>query len=523
MFVLLIKSTYNSFAPLLIPIILVSLPFLIFEIPGFYGDDFDLLSSIESKGFWKHIFNWSNTFGLIYRPIGYFLGMLPYAIIGNNNYLLYCVSLFLYLGLISVIFYQLKNTTKSLFFSCFGASIFGLFPTNPTAFLQLPSMVMSMSAILIILTLGYIVNNVLTFTNKNLIVLTLLWITQLLVYEQITGLVVVIIVTIILVNFNLNTNLLIKKAIFYSTVLGFTTLIFILLYFFSSSNPKVISLKKTNILDCSNIENARKIDTETPSASSLANGVDQTKCGYNKYSGFLLRVSKTIIFLLDNILYFFEEIKKYNSTQMFFLIIIFLIGITLSIYIPIVPMTINISKLLVLIGLLWVITTIAPFFVYKSFHMPPYNLMFPSIGVSLIITGLVNFLYASKINKVTTLAVKSIFITILITFSVSQYGYYLGLKEELGYWESLFKTINPVLSNIEPDEILQISEIPDKNNNHIFWLTKATGLRHFKRQLYNNGYNDYIQYNPANSSISIGSAKNSKKIYYYNYNTSKKY
>jgi hypothetical protein len=513
-----IKITYNSFAPLLIPIILVALPFFVFGSPGFYGDDLDLLSSIETKGFWKHIFNWTDNFGLVYRPIGYFLGMLPYAIFGRNEYLLYCLSLFFYLGLIGVIFYQLKNTTKSIFFSCFGACIFGLFPTNPTAFLQLPSMVMSISAILIILTLGYIVNNVFTLTNKSLIVLALLWFTQLLVYEQVTGLVSVIIVTIILVNLNLNTKLLIKKILFSSTVLGLTTLIFILMYFFSSSNPKVVSLKKTNILDCSYIESAKKIDTETLPASSLAKGVVQTKCDYNKYSGFLLQVSKTIIYLSVNIFYFFEEIKKYNSTRMFFLIIILFIGIILSIYIPIVPMTNNISKLLVLIGILWVTSTIAPFLVYKSFHMPPYNLMFPSIGVSLIITGLVNFLYASKINKITTFAVKSTFISILITFSVSQYGYYLGLKEELGYWESLFKTINPVLSNIGTDETLQISEIPGKNNNHIFWLTKATGLRHFKRQLYNNGYNKNVQYNRVNSSISIGSAQDTKKTFYYNYN-----
>jgi hypothetical protein len=71
----------------------------------------------------------------------------------------------------------------------------------------------------------------------------------------------------------------------------------------------------------------------------------------------------------------------------------------------------------------------SPFLPLQIFSYAPYNLMFPSIRVSLIITGLVKFLYASKIIKVKTFVVNSIFISILITFSVSQYGYYLGLKE----------------------------------------------------------------------------------------------
>ena len=134
------------------------------------------------------------------------------------------------------------------------------------------------------------------------------------------------------------------------------------------------------------------------------------------------------------------------------------------------------------IGLLWTSSTMAPFFLYDSFYMPPYVFLFPSFGIGLLFFSIFFLLFKSTNDFLNNLSFKFLVFSFSLFFVVQNYGIYLGTKEEINFWKKLSNDIKNS-SMLDNKKSLIIDKNISFKNNHIFWLEELYGIRYFKHSL----------------------------------------
>ena len=97
----MINKTFNSdkqkLALIFLSILMTSLPLILFGVPGFYGDDFNMLESLEiGDGIIGSVQLWISEYGLVYRPFGALFLNSVYGFFGHSESLIYGISLLIY-------------------------------------------------------------------------------------------------------------------------------------------------------------------------------------------------------------------------------------------------------------------------------------------------------------------------------------------------------------------------------------------------------------------------------------------
>lgn len=437
-----------------------AMPSVIFGNLGFYGDDFNMFDSLESFGFLGSIREWQDAYGLFYRPVGITFLLSAYAVLGDSSSWMYSLSFFLYISL-SILIYKVslkyfKDVNLSLFITIF----FSAFPLNAAAFLQLSSLYMILTSILFLVLLDRLAELKNNDSFLSYLGIFLIWLLALFSYEQITGL-IIIILSIFFIKSNFNDGNETKNFLFQLVAFALVTLIFMALYFSSSGNTKVKTLESLNDQSSGQLVSSDAGMTYAQKSNTFHS---------SRSEAILDKIDRTSDFLFENTLYATNKILDSGLTALalcFFLVITVYVILSLNVRGP--PR--KLSGLYSLVGFVWIAVTLAPFFLYKSVHIPPYVLLLPAIGLSLLAYGLFWLLWPTRFVSAPERVFKVYIVFIFLFFHINQYGLYFGIKEELSFWEEIsYKYNNKLdLTNIKPRE-----------NNHIFWAEKLYGVRHFQ-------------------------------------------
>jgi len=442
----LFKSSSSYF---LIPL----LPILFFGIPPLYGDDYNTIDSLSSMGFLGSLEAWIKAYGLFYRPIGAFIHYGLSYLFYPNIELLYFIALIIYL-FIGYLLYQLINKIEgsSSSLSNFVMIFFITFPFNVTAYLQLSSIYFLFSCILMLCSLLLFLSNSIN-NNYRIILSSLVWCIALLVYEQITGLVLLFFIF----QFNLQKEKKLYEKCYNALIrispIIFITMIFMVLYFSLENNPKIDVVKDYS----NNIENV--------------NDVNENEDYYNKKKpkrSFLFRINQLINFYWHNLFYSINSLFSSGFRGSIILLLTMIIVLFTKYKIS------NHNQLFFsIIGLIWFTVTLMPFLLFRGFHIPVYNLLLPAIGLSIIIYNLITIILKNH-NLTYSIIIK----VLILSCIINHYGVYFGLKEELSYWENVGNRLIPYKNELLNGKEVMINTLSEKNNHHIFWLEKANGYRH---------------------------------------------
>lgn len=442
------------------------LPILLLGGPGFYGDDLNFIESISQNGAVNGIQNWLSNYGVFYRPIGVSFLYLIYKLLGFSEALVYFSSYAIYFAFIFSIFKCLELITKNLFFTIFVTSFVALFPLAPTVFLQISSTYQALTACLVVILISVFYLHKNTLTNKKLTLFAISWFFLLLTYEQITGLIVIFGIISFLTYWPFKSSLAIKQIIKVIFTFSFVTLVFTSIYISAAGNPKLITLKSLN--NTTAIEQAQVSEAPTPARKTTSR------------SGALVqKILKVLNFFSSNIIYSLNELII--SGWKGFIIALTIIGLCFFVlFIPMVQPSTQFCTICIIIGSAWFTSTLAPFFLYKAVHLPPYVMLIPSIGLAIFAYGIYWIIWSQAFFSISSKIFKFIFILIILVFPLQQYGYYFGLKEELAHWRALETRLRDEKPKLLAGEEVVLLNIQHKNNEHIFWLEEAIGKRYFK-------------------------------------------
>ena len=112
----------------------------------------------------------------------------------------------------------------------------------------------------------------------------------------------------------------------------------------------------------------------------------------------------------------------------------------------------------------------------------------------------------------------------MILFISIQLGYLLALNEELKYWENLAEKASSIIDNLDENQEIQLLNLPEKNNFHVFWMEEAIGKKHFRMNMaftYDIDTNDYSIYTDTkNKKMNIKNLSNNiqKEVIILNFN-----
>ena len=452
-------------------IFLISLPLFFFGAPGFYGDDYHYIQS-NNNNFtsFEMLHNWFESYGLAYRPLGIIIHLTLFKLFTSNSILAYSVSLILYILLIYKVFsLSIKITNEKSIFPLFVLVFFAFFPFNATAFYQLSSMYMLITYI----GLFYFIE-ILIYQNSNhsifkKIVLSLFWLSLLFSYESMIGISLVIPVLIFFEEKKNYNSFDIKKYISPILVIIIPTLIFLFFYLSNPLNMKLISLNEINNshLKVESLEENLLLENHQDKKESIS-------IYQNKSDELFDKISKSLYFFIESIIYFFEHIK-YSLKFIFFSTF----GLILLFYYTFKYKNNSLNNLysfyLFIIGMVWTFSSILPFLIYPGFTIPVYHLLLPSYGLAIACYGFLSLIFNKNILVVSKYSI----IIVAIIFYIIQSSYLMGLKEELLYWKNLAFIANKQLVSTDYKSSILIENIPKKNSDHIFWLEKATGMRYF--------------------------------------------
>lgn len=460
-----IFSFYSSFWILYLFLGLV-FPFVWFGIIGFYGDDFSQILGIEEFGFLGNISQWIYSYGIFYRPLGYFILTSIYFFLGWSEVLIYIFSLLLFF--LSCYFTYLLSYKffSNKFLSVFVTLFFGFFPFNASAYLQISSSYM----IICYSFVAFFFLKLISYLNEEskkykLLLLNISWFLILLIYEQATGLILIILTNIFFVNFFKNEDIWVKKSCIQSFGFVLITILFVLLYFGSSGNPKVETLIELNNQAIGTI------------SSTISSGeIIQNES--NRLTSLVLKIVNSFSLFYMNFPYVFENLG--TNIFIFLILLTFLMSYLMPDKID-VPNKNELLKIF-FIGLLWTSSTVAPFFLYDSFYMPPYVFLFPSYGIGLLFFSIFFLLFKSMNDFLNNFSFKFLVFSFTLFFIVQNYGIYLGTKEEINFWKRLSNDIKDS-SMFDNKKSLIIDKNISFKNNHIFWLEELYGIRYFKHSL----------------------------------------
>jgi len=449
-------------------------PFFLFGNLGFYGDDFNMLLGLQDEGYLGSLKTWSEEYGKLYRPIGISLLTAIYLLFGDSSLFMYSFSFLLYVVLALFIFITSREIFKSNTFSFFLTILFVSFPLNATAFLQLSSMYM----IFTILAFLYLIKklhkqDIRSYSHK-FYILVFIWTLLLLSYEQVTGLILLIYMILFYQaksSHHIDFKNLFVKSIIFTTV----TLMFMVVYFIQDGNPKMITVETLNQASVNFIESTEHSEQEMIS-STLHD---------SRLSSLIDKIDRTFIFLKANTTYSFIKIAETGLVGyvLLTLLIFPIIFITkFKIQIP----TIDECCLFILVGMSWILATLAPFALYSSLHIPPYVLLIPSIGCFIFLFGIYWLVIPAKYHDFGSNTFKIGMCISLLFFQINQFGVYAGIKEELSYWERVSTQIN-LYGRAE--------KILERDNLHLFWAEKLYGHRHFRNLTKKDIYDFHITKN----------------------------
>ena len=483
-------------------ITLLLLPFF-FEFLPFYGDDSHFINDvINGRGVVGSWYNWSNTYGVIYRPIGYFIQIHIYQILIDYREVFYIVNLSLYLIAAFQVRHLISKIFKITWMADFVAFTFLLFPLNATAYWQIPSIsaIMGLNLFLIFLFLWH--KSFEIRSKKYLLSAFLIWILLAFIYEQSLSLAPAPLLLICIFYYTGDYIISLKKVCIISMIFIITTFSIIGLFLLNPKNPKINSLYATNveknetlILDKS-IENKAHIEK-----SKVQKLLDRSKI---QFQSLQKRSLKTVDYFNKSFIYVLPYLfQKIIFTSILIILLFVYIFKFLNKNYEDVPN--KISLIAILVGSIWFAGALLPFSVYKEFSIPPYAFVSPSIGISITSFGIISF-FIKIIRGVFKKIILNISIVLLISFMFIQHlSYYLSLQEEFRYWEKIVSMKEFSIEKLSKNSVIVINNPPQKENTHVFWLEKSIGLRYL--QLLISGFHLNANYNHFSSPI-VSKVKN---------------
>ncbi len=455
--------------------VLVILPLLLLGDPGLYGDDFNMYQEMEKRSFNGAIEHWLNEYGWSYRPVGITILYTYYALLIGSPFLMYLGYQLCYLMLSLALYREIIKLTGSIPAGIFTSLFFIFFPFNPTAYWQISSLMMVVATLFTVLLMRPLLNAASNGSYKFFSLLSFCWLLLLFTYEQLLGVTVVIGICIVIKNYTGSLIDAIKNSTIPVVILGFVSIFFLVAYLSVDGNPKIVSLKYINELPVA-------AQPENILNTSHVGEVDNYK-PTNRLESFFGRLESGVHFLLDSIVYSLNSLVTSGVSGYILIAAIMLLGMA-AFFVPITlsSMTKKMAWLYFLMGSLWAVVTIAPFFLYAKVHIPPYTLMLPSIGLGIAAFGFYQLVVSFFLSFYLKWIMKILLAMSIMIFSLIQYGYYAGLQEELSYW-------NVVANKVQKKQIVKVANtivvenIQPQNNRHIFWLEKAIGLRYISARL----------------------------------------
>lgn len=507
----LIDIANSRYIWFILPVLVVIAPVILFGHPGYYGDDFNMLESLEdNQGIWGAVKNWIENYGYTYRPIGALFLYTIYGLFASNATVMYAISLVTYSCFIYVLFRESLLLSKDKTLSIFLVIFFSFFPFNPTAFLQLSSLYMMFTGLLTMLVLGKIIDKSRNFSFQESVLFSSLWLMLLFSYEQITGLIAVIFLLVFLTNIDKGTKESFKKSFIVCFGIGFTTLVFFIIFISSPGNPKMQTVKDLNQKTSITI-NAESDNNKEAKGQYVFKPAETNTIVDGRVNAIISKIDRGTAFLLANFSYSYHALVN-NGWRGTLLFLILFVAILPICFISIVPPTKYQAASYVIVGLIWFSSTLAPFFLYKSVHIPPYVLLIPSIGMGVMVYGLYWLLWNGKMKKTSIAVFKIALLFLVISFPIQQYGYYFGLKEELNFWQAISTPFKKVEADFLQGKIIELTNINDKKNTHIFWIEKLVGYRYFLNLTDRNSSQLSVIYNSQNKSVTIIPEKTTGEI-----------
>lgn len=459
---------------LLILVLTLIIPLITHGLPPFYGDDLHFISSLKSDGVLPGIKNWIDHYGIIYRPLGVSALYLIYYVTGTKFLASYLITFLFYFLYIITIYCSLFLLQNNSLLALFVTTFVTLFPLNPTAFLQLSSSYQILTAAFCVQFFYFYYLQSIELNFKTSAVLGILWFLLLLTYEQILGLTALFpVVFLFRVNpscWNLN---LLKKCVIHCAPIIILSVFYAVVYISAQGNPKIVTLKKLN----------NAVEAVSQSSDTTVEKKHEIKVeNKSRLTALFSKLQKVRSFLCSNFLYALGNMKENPISIILFILCIIGLGAIILRSSSNIPSK---NQLLSLgfFGLLWVLSTVAPFFLYREVHFPPYVLVIPSLGIALLTYSIYWLVFEKFGKKFSIYTFKFIFLCIVILFSLQQYGYFFGLKEELGYWQNVYKNMAPYKDTLIRGDFVTLNNLPRKNNQHIFWIEDAIGRRYFKNLL----------------------------------------
>lgn len=452
--------------------LVVILPLLLLGEPGLYGDDFNMYKEMENSSFIEAIEHWLSEYGWSYRPVGITVLYAYYALFLGSPFLLYLGYQLCYLALSLLLYREIVKLTSNTHAGIFAALFFLFFPFNPTAYWQISSLTMVVATLLTIVLIRPLLSSACQRAYSVFFLLSVSWLLLLFSYEQLLGLAGVIGVCIVLKNYTNSWMEAIKKSSIPVMILGVISVVFLIAYISSDGNPKLVSLETLN-----------QVSIETVAATYEEEQVNSIPVHSGRLEHFLARLEKGANFLLNSIAYAAHSLITHGVAGYIMILAVLLLGGG-GFFVPIVASSAAIQTALLYfsVGSLWVVITLAPFFLYNKVHIPPYTLMLPSIGLSIAMFGLFQLIVSVFPSLYVRWIIKALLITSVTIFPLMQYGYYFGLKEELKYWRAIANEVEQK-GIIAVDNVIVVADVKEKGNQHIFWLERAVGLRYISEQL----------------------------------------
>ena len=456
--------------------LIVISPLILLGHPGYYGDDFNMIQGLSKWGLYGSISEWIGAYGWAYRPIGISLMYIFYHSLNSNPFIFYLIYQLSYLAIGWFLYHYLFKLTSKKSLSLFVAIFFLFFPFNPTAFWQLASLHMIIVATLILPLIDGIINKSESNQYKFIFFYSFCWMLLLFSYEQIVGLIAVIILIIWIKGLNNGIFKALRKSLLNSLMLITVTLVFLLSYFLQEQNAKIANLNM--------IKTEQQLSQNINSEIKVSNNVESKEFLISKgrIESTLDRLFKVSKYFASSFSYATLKIFDSGIKGLFlFIILIFFASMTLMFEFNHGDKFFSIS--IIAIGSLWFIVTIAPFFLYPQANIPPYTLMLPSIGIGLAVYGFFSLL-SSFFNLVMFKYIARLLLFFsALTFPLFQYGYYFGINEELSYWENIADRIQNHKNDLLKGNTLILHNFPNKGNKHIFWLEKTYAHRHLRDSL----------------------------------------
>ncbi len=412
---------------MLLFIIIVSI-FVTFSPLHPYGDDYNLSDSILSYGVWGSILNWSDHYGIAYRPFGSSLLFILYFLYSSGNvfltYLLHFILVVLFFTSLFKLLLHFGFSSKPSFYSILFVFFF---PLNFTSYFQISSASMFVSGILFIfslLSINYYDNKRLNFPFISIIS----FLSSILFYEQTFALIPIYL-------YFSYANFYAKRPI--SQFLVFLALIFITITFYLysfftfSNNPKIVTV----------------VDSHNPVINTIP-----LLQNVSKVDILLTKIIKTTDFFIHSINIFWSH---------YFIFCMFLLFAFSAIFIYLKDERYQqLPYRYMFLSFLMMLLPFAPFFLYKDIPIPNYVFVIPSIGVSIF-----TYFIISRSALISRLFFIPIFIFFIISFS-----YVHSLKSFLDKAYHVVTATNNYYSISSGNFVYMYDSSMFR---HIFWLEKS--------------------------------------------------